>query len=255
VRSVALVVAGAALALAGCGDDGDQATAGEADKPRLVVSAAASMTEALEACGPEFADATVRLQFAGSDELAAQIRQGVTPDVYAAANTTLPEELNEEGLLARPVEFATNEFVLAVPRDSEIKSIDDLTGEDVKIAIGAEDVPIGSYTRETLAKLPAGQEQAILDNVRSNDPDVKGIVGKLTQGAADAGFVYVTDVNATGGELEAIELPPELQPTVTYAAGVVDGAKQPEQAQRFVVGLVGGPCADALEEAGFGPAP
>ena len=25
---------------------------------------------------------------------------------------------------------------------------------------------------------------------------MKGIVGKLTQGAVDAGFVYVTDVNA-----------------------------------------------------------
>ncbi len=213
------------------------------------------MTEALEACGPEFADATVRLQFAGSDELAAQIRQGVKPDVYAAANTTLPDELNEEGLLARPVEFATNTFVLAVPKGSDIRSLDDLTGEDVKIAIGAEDVPIGSYTRETLAKLRAEQEQAILDNVRSNEPDVKGIVGKLTLGAADAGFVYVTDVNATGGELEAIELPAELQPTVTYGAGVVDGAKQPEQAQTFVDQLVAGPCADALEEAGFGPAP
>jgi molybdate transport system substrate-binding protein len=255
VRSVALLLAGAALALAGCGDDGDQATAGEADKPRLVVSAAASMTEALEACGPEFADATVSLQFAGSDELAAQIRQGVEPDVYAAANTALPEELHEEGLLSRPVEFATNEFVLAVAEDSEIKSIDDLAGEDVKIAIGAEEVPIGSYTRETLARLPAGQEQAILDNVRSNEPDVKGIVGKLTQGAADAGFVYVTDVNAAGEELEAIELPAELQPTVTYGAGVVDGAEQPERARRFVVGLLEGPCADALEEAGFGPAP
>jgi molybdate transport system substrate-binding protein len=256
VRIVALVLAGAALALAGCGDDGDyEATAAGGDKPRLVVSAGSSMTEALEACGPAFADATVRLQFAGSDELAAQIRQGVKPDVYAAANTTLPEELNAEGLLARPVEFATNEFVLAVPKDSDIQSLDDLTGEDVKIAIGAEDVPIGSYTRETLARLRAEQEQAILDNVRSNEPDVKGIVGKLTLGAADAGFVYATDVNATSGELEAIELPAELQPTVTYGAGVVDGAKQPEQAQTFVDQLVDGRCADALEEAGFGPAP
>jgi molybdate transport system substrate-binding protein len=116
-------------------------------------------------------------------------------------------------------------------------------------------VPIGSYTRETLAKLPRDQEQAILDNVRSNEPDVKGIVGKLTQGAADAGFVYVTDVNATNGALKAIELPAELEPDVTYGAGVVEGARQPEQAQAFVDGLTDGPCADALEEAGFGPAP
>jgi molybdate transport system substrate-binding protein len=256
VRRALAAIAPIALALAssGCGDD-ESTASGDGGKPRLVVSAASSMTEALEACGPDFSGATVRLQFAGSDELAAQIRQGVRPDVYAAANTTLPEELNEEGLLGEPVEFATNEFVLAVPEGSDIRSIGDLTRDGVKIAIGAEDVPIGSYTRETLAKLPAEEERAILDNVRSNEPDVKGIVGKLTQGAADAGFVYVTDVNATGGELEAIELPADLQPTVTYGAGAVDGAGQPEQAQTFIQQLVDGPCADALRQAGFVPAP
>jgi molybdate transport system substrate-binding protein len=254
MKWVAAVAALLALALAGCGDDDDagEATAG---KPRLVVSAASSMTEALEACSPDFADATVRLSFAGSDELAAQIRQGVKPDVYAAANTRLPDELHSEGLLDQPVEFATNAFVLAVPDDSEITSVEDLAAEGVKVAIGSESVPVGSYTRESLAKLPPSQEKAILANVRSNEPDVKGIVGKLTQGAADAGFVYVTDVNATKGQLKAIELPPELEPQVTYAAGVVDGAKQPAEAQAYVDGLVLGGCADALQAAGFGAAP
>jgi molybdate transport system substrate-binding protein len=256
VRSAVAALAAIAVGLAstGCGDD-ESIARSDGDGPRLVVSAASSMTEALEACAPKFQGATVRLQFAGSDELAAQIRQGVKPDVYAAANTTLPDELNEEGLVSKPVEFATNEFVLAVPKDSDIRSLDDLTGDDVKLAIGAEDVPIGVYTRETLAKLPAGQGEAILDNVRSNEPDVKGIVGKLTQGASDAGFVYVTDVKATEGELEAIKLPAKLEPQVTYGAGVVKGAEQPRQARKFVSQLVSGPCADALKEAGFGPAP
>jgi molybdate transport system substrate-binding protein len=247
-----------AAVVAGCGDDdeGSAATAGE--PTRLVVSAAASMTEALDACAPEFGEhenADVRLSFAGSDELAAQIRQGVKPDVYAAANTRIPGELYDEGLLEQPVEFATNEFVLAVPRDSKIDSLGDLTVSDVKIAIGSESVPIGSYTRETLAKLPPEQEKAILANVRSNEPDVKGIVGKLSQQAADAGFVYVTDVNAAGDQLKAIELPAELEPDVTYGAAVVKGAKQPQKGQAFVDGLTEGPCADALQEAGFGAAP
>jgi molybdate transport system substrate-binding protein len=232
---------------AGCGGDDDEDGVGV---PRITVSAASSMTEALEACSP-----TDRLQFAGSDELAAQIEQGVKPDVYAAANTKLPDELYDKGLVKQPVKFATNELVLAVPKGSDIDSVDDLTAKGVKIAIGAEEVPIGSYTRDSLAKLPPAQSKAILANVRSNEPDVKGIVGKLTQGAVDAGFVYVTDVNATNGRLKAIDLPTEVEPQVTYEAAVVKGAKHPEQAKAYLDGLLDGGCADSLQKAGFGAAP
>jgi molybdate transport system substrate-binding protein len=247
-----------ALGAAGCGGDDDSGGGSGSGPTRLVVSAASSMTNALEECGPKFGDeekADVRLSFGGSDELAAQIQQGAPVDVYAAANTKLPDQLHADGQLGKPVEFATNEFVLAVPKDSDIASIEDLTKDGTKIAIGSESVPIGSYTRETLGKLPADQEKAILANVRSNEPDVKGIVGKLTQGAADAGFVYVTDVNATNGALKAIKLPADLEPQVTYGAGVVTKAPQPELAQKFVDGLTQGDCADALAAAGFGAAP
>jgi molybdate transport system substrate-binding protein len=243
VRSSLLVIL---VLLVGCGDDDDSSN------PRLVVSAASSMTEALTTCSQDYSGADVRLSFAGSDELAAQIRQGVKPDVYAAANTKLPDELNKEGLLSKPVEFATNELVIAVPKDSEIRSVGDLAGDGVKLAIGSETVPIGSYTREVLSRLPKAEADAILANVRSNEPDVKGIVGKLTQGAVDAGFVYVTDVNAAGDELRAVKLPADLEPHVTYAAGVVKGAKQPDQAREFVNGLSEGGCADALKNSGFG---
>jgi molybdate transport system substrate-binding protein len=247
-----------ALGVAGCGGDDNSASGSSSNPTRLVVSAASSMTTALEECAPRFGDqqnADVKLSFAGSDELAAQIRQSAPVDVYAAANTKLPDQLHADGLLEQPVEFATNEFVLAVPKDSGISAVQDLTKPGTQIAIGSESVPIGSYTRETLAKLPPDQEKAILANVRSNEPDVKGIVGKLTQGAADAGFAYATDVNAASGDLKAINLPAELQPEVTYGAGVVTKATQPELAQGFVDGLTQGACADSLTKAGFGPAP
>ena len=245
-----------ALGLAGCGGDDDSASSTDASsQPDLVVSAAASLTEALTACSADFDGATVRLSFAGSDELAAQIRQGVKPDVYAAANTKLPEELAAEGLVEEPEVFVTNALVLAVPADSDIASVEDLTEPGVTIAMGSETVPIGSYTRDVLSRLGDEQSDAILANVRSNEPDVKGIVGKLTQGAVDAGFVYRTDVEATGGDLKAIELPEELQPAVAYGVAVVDGAEQPELAREYIAGLTDGPCADALAEAGFGPPP
>jgi molybdate transport system substrate-binding protein len=250
LKRLLLLVAGAALALAGCGDDAT-VSGGGGNKPQLVVSAASSMNEALTSCAPDFADGDVRLQFAGSDELAAQIRQGAPVDVFAAANTKLPEALANEGKLDAPLEFASNRLVLAVPSGGKVASLEDLEKPGVKLVIGAEGVPVGDYTRGVLEQLGPERSAAILANVRSNEPDVKGVVGKLTQGAADAGFVYVTDVKATGGKLKAIDLPADLDATATYAAGVVKATDQLDAAQAFVDDLLTGSCHDALLAAGF----
>ncbi len=252
-RPAALVAAALALALASCGGDDDASA--PAERPRLVVSAAASLTEPLTACSRAFGGADVKLSFAGSDELAAQIRQGVRPDLFAAANVKLPGELAAEGLLAEPVTFATNELVVAVPADSGVRSVEDLARDGLKLAVGAESVPVGAYTRDVLARLDATTERAVLANVRSNEPDVKGVVGKVTQGAADAGFVYASDVTAVEGRLRAIALPDRLQPEVAYGAGVVRGARNAAGARRFLDDLVEGRCREELADAGFGPPP
>jgi molybdate transport system substrate-binding protein len=235
--------------LASCGGDDD-----DGGSSALIVSAASSLEPAFTAY-VEQAGIDATQSFVGSDELAAQIRQGVTPDVYAAANTTLPDDLHSDGLVEKPVVFATNSLVLAVPAGSEINGLEDLTQTGTTIAVGDPSVPIGIYTREVLDRLPREQGEAILANVRSQEPEVSGIVGKLTQGAVDAGFVYVTDVTAAEGELEAIELPARLQPDVAYGAAVVAGAEHPSEARAFIDGLLDGPGAEALEEAGFRPPP
>ena len=249
--ALAAVIAAFALAAAGCGEsDGS----GGSSKPRLTVSAAASLTKAFSAYGGNFAGARARFSFAGSDELAAQIRKGVRPDVFAAANVKLPDQLYREGKVEKPIVFAGNRLVLAAPaRSPRVQSLGDLRQEGVKLAVGAATVPVGSYTREVLGRLPAKQSKAILGNVRSNEPDVAGVVGKLSQGAADAGFVYVTDVVATRGRVKAVELPKSLQPSVRYGAAVVKGAKQPKQAKRFIDGLLTGKGLETMDGAGFEP--
>ncbi|HET8593276.1 MAG TPA: molybdate ABC transporter substrate-binding protein [Solirubrobacterales bacterium] len=248
-RTLPLTAAGVCLlAVAGCGG-GDDGGSGQ-----LVVSAAASLQQAFTEYA-RTAGIDARQSFAGSDELAAQIRQGIKPDVYAAANTTLPDRLHEEGLVGKPVVFATNSLVLAVPEGSEIASIEDLSKSGTAIAIGDPGVPVGFYTREALDRLPPDQAKTILANVRSEEPDVSGIVGKLAQGAVDAGFLYVTDVTATDGALGAIALPPALEPGVAYGAAVVTGSENPEGAKTFIDGLLHGDGAAALQKAGFKPPP
>lgn len=240
------------LAVVGCGDDGAQT----ADRPEIRVSAATSLTAALTAYGSAQTSVTPRFSFAGSDQLAGQIRSGVRPDVFAAANAKLPQELFAAGLVERPLAFARNRLVLAVPvSGGRVASLADLGRPGVKLAVGAADVPVGSYTRTVLDRLPAAQERAILANVRSEEPDVGGVIGKIATGAVDAGFVYVTDVRAAEDRLRGIALPAALQPEVVYEAAVVKGAPQPEAARRFLAGLLTGAGAAALRRAGFLPPP
>jgi molybdate transport system substrate-binding protein len=238
-----LLLAVLLAAAAGCGSS---------DKPTLTVSAATSLKSAFTAYGRDFGDAGVRASFAGSDQLAAQIRQGVRPDVFAAANTTLPDELYKQGLVEKPVVFAANRLVLAVPASgAKVGGLADLAKPGTTIAMGSASVPVGAYTRKVLAKLPPRQAQAILADVRSNEPDVGGVVGKITQGAVDAGFVYVTDVRAADGKLRAIDLPASVQPQVAYGVAVVKGSKHRAQARAFVNGLLKGQGRNQLDAAGF----
>jgi molybdate transport system substrate-binding protein len=220
------------------------------------VSAASSLKPALAEYGRAFDGAEVRLSFAGSDVLAAQVRAGARPDVLAAANSKLPAELHAGGLVERPVRFAANRLVVAVPAaDGRVRRFEDLARDGVRIATGSPSVPVGAYASEALARLPAATRRAIEANVRDREPDAAGVIGKVAQGAVDAGFVYVTDVRALGGRLRAIELPPGAAPPIAYAAAVVRGAEHPEDARRFVRGLASGAGARALREAGFEPPP
>jgi molybdate transport system substrate-binding protein len=256
--ALAVLLAVFVMGLAACGGDDEKASGGSSGggKPQLTVSAAASLKTAFTEYGKQFSDADARFSFAGSDELAAQIEKGVKPDVFAAANTKLPDTLHAKGLVEKPTVFAGNKLVLAVPADgTKVESLKDLERDGVKVAIGAKDVPVGTYTRTVLDKLPAEERRAILANVRTEEPDVAGITGKLTQGAVDAGFLYASDVRATDDKLKAIALPDTLQPTVAYGVAVVKGAKQPEQAKAFIAGLLDGAGAQALKDAGFLPPP
>jgi molybdate transport system substrate-binding protein len=259
IRSVAVLAAAvlAVLVVAGCGG-GSSSSSGSTDASggsgTLIVLGASSLTEAVTEYGEAFQGAQVKASFAGSDELAAQIQQGAKADVFASADTEYPRELFEEGLVEKPQVFAGNELVIAVPEGSDIKSLSDLTKPGTKIVIGDESVPVGSYTRTVLERLPKAQREAIMSNVVSEETEVASIVAKLEQGAADAGFVYVTDEKGAEG-LEPVELEAKLQPDVEYGVAVVKSSGDKPAAEEFASGLIDGEGQEDLREAGFLPPP
>lgn len=233
---LAALLAGLVL-LAGC-KGGD-------DEP-LTVYAASSLTDVFEQLAPE-----ARFNFAGSDELATQLREGAHADVYAAASPRYPGELFDEGVVERPVVFATNRLVIVVPsrNPAAIRKLDDLTAADVRLVIGGEGVPIGDYTRELLQR--AGRLD-VLDRVVSEEEDVKGVLAKVALGEADAGFVYATDALAAGEEVVRLELPSKLRGRIEYPVAVVRETKRGKEARSFVELLQSSRGRAALQAAGFG---
>ena len=233
--AVAALVAATAV---GCGSAGSEG--------RLTVFAAASLAEVF----PQI-DERPRYSFAGSDELAVQIREGAPADVYAAASARHAAALHEEGLTEQPRVFATNRLVLIVPaaNPAGLRSVQDLERRPAKLVIGAAGVPVGDYARQALTALGA---QRVLTRVVSEEQDVKGVVTKVALGEADAGFVYATDVASVAGRVRVVELPAQAQPRIEYAVAVLAGSRRNAAADAFVEELLGRRGREALRAAGFG---
>ena len=212
----------------------------------ITVFAASSLTAVFPQISP-----TPRYNFAGSDQLALQLQQGAPADVYAAASPKYPELLYHQGLLRKPVVFATNRLVLIVPRrnPARIGSVYDLRRTGIKLVIGDKSVPIGAYTRQILDTL--GITTDVLKNVVSEETDVKGIVGKVALGEADVGFVYVTDSRPVASRVKIVPLPAWAQPPIRYELGVVKGGRE-AAARTFVARVTGKIGRAALRRTGFG---
>ncbi|MGB2875500.1 MAG: molybdate ABC transporter substrate-binding protein [Gaiellaceae bacterium] len=200
---------------------------------KLTVYAAASLTDAFPKIAP-----SARYSFAGSNALAAQIRQGAPADVFASANMTLPQQLYHDKLCSKPVVFTRNSLVVIVPRanPANIYSVYDLRMKGVKLVIAGPGVPVGSYTVQVLKNLNL---TSVLSNVVSREVDVREVLAKVALGEADAGFVYSTDAKTVPVKVRVVRIPARGQPTVQYGICVVSASAQKTAATAFVKRVLG----------------
>ena len=225
-RAVAAFVALAlviGVSAGGASAQSDHATAG------ITVYAAASLTDVF----PKI-DSTATYNFAGSNALATQITNGAPADVFASANTTLPQQLYAAGTVEKPVVFTRNTLVGIVPKSNpqNIHSIYDMAKPGVKIDIANSAVPVGSYTLQIWKQM--GLTSQMTANVVSQETDVRIVLQKVQLGQADAGFVYSTDAQTVPGDVTVIPVPAWAQPKVAYAMAVVTRSPNQAAAQAFV---------------------
>lgn len=228
-----LVLLMAAALVAGCSGRG-----GEPGPPRVL--AAASLTDVLEDLGG------ATLQFAGSQTLVRQVRDGAPADVIATADEASMQVLVDAGLVDPPVVFARNQLVIAVEPGNplEVDGLEDLGRDGLLVVLADPSVPAGRYAARVLEK--AG----VAVRPRSLELDVRAALTKVTAGEADAAIVYATDVEAADGKAEVVAIDEGHDVEVRYPVAVLaDGDRVAGRA--FVERLLGERGRRILRDRGF----
>jgi molybdate transport system substrate-binding protein len=275
-KSALLVLAFLAALLAACGGDDDDLATGTSSPGRtatssspllegeITVFAAASLTDAFTEAGRAFQTANPRTKvafnFAASSALATQINEGAPADVFASADNAQMKVVTEAGNAAEPERFVKNSPVVVVPKGSTaVATFADLAKPGIRLVLAAPEVPIGRYSREILTRASANPggvspdfSTSALENLVSNESNVRAVLTKVQLGEADAGIVYSTDVAAAAGDVSALEIPAAFNVIAEYPIAVVTDSHNKGVAEAFVAFILSAEGLAIMEEFGFG---
>lgn len=253
------LVLGWLLAVAGC-TAVSKTTAN--DEITLTVFAAASLTDAFRELGQAFAaennSAQVVFNFAGSSQLAVQLREGAVADVFASANEVqMMTAVSAKRIQANTVQpFATNQLNLIVPIDNpaNITSLADVANPGVQLVLAVPGVPVRDYTDAMLQTLPPDFQARFYANLVSEGQNARQVVAQIALGEADAAIVYRSDVTPSVAEsVQQIPLPEAQSVLAIYPLAIVAEAPQPELAQQFIDFILSAKGQAILSKWGFGP--
>ncbi|MGR8007668.1 molybdate ABC transporter substrate-binding protein [Streptomyces hypolithicus] len=257
-RAAAAVLTAALLVpLAACGSgDGKKSSGSKATesssaaaKADLTVLAAASLTDVFKTAGAAFEKAhpgtKVTFSFAGSQELAAQVKQGAPADALVTADTKTMDGLKSD--TGTPSVIAKNRLVIATGEGNpeKIDDLKDLSDSKLKVVLAAPEVPVGRYSKQIL------DAQKITVKAVSQEPNVRAVLSKVELGEADAGLVYKTDAASATDKVDAVTIPDAQNAIADYPAATLKTSKNAEAAAAFVAWLSTPEAQRILQDAGF----
>ena len=223
----------------------------------ILVSAAASLTDALNDIGRSYRQKTkdsVRFNFGPSSGLARQIEEGAPADIFFSADLPQMDALEKKNLLEPGTRknLLSNQLVIIVPADSKlaISSPKDLLKSQVKKIALAEpsSVPVGVYSKQYLSDEGLWNQ---VDKKVVPVQDVRATLASVESGNVEAGFVYKTDAAVSKKVKIAYEVPIEKGPKITYPVAIVKESKRKAAAREFVNYLRSAAGKDAFKKYGF----
>lgn len=233
------------LLLAGCIPASDRT---------LTVFAASSLHLAFTELGERFEQThpgtSVQFSFAGSAELAEQLRHGAPADVFAAADAMTMDKFRTTGGRAITTSqlFATNRLtiVTAPGNPKRVTGLASLAQPGIVTVVCAPQVPCGSATHQASKAAqvqlhPASEEQSVAD-----------VLNKVTSGQADAGLVYVTDAAAAGARVSTVSLAADGAPITSCVIGGLRDSPSTSLAREFIDLVTSPGGQQLLRDKGFG---
>ena len=277
-------VAGASVALTACGGSASSSTASSAasseaassaaagESVELIVFAAASLTETLNAIAETYSaenpGVTFSFNFDSSGTLKTQIQESADCDLFISAgqkqmnqlDSTASADVNTEGLdfvdSDTRVDLLENKVVLCVPEsnDKGIDSFDSLAehlkAQDILFCMGNSDVPVGQYTQKILAYYDLDEEALAAAGVITYGSNVKEVTTQVSEASVDAGVVYCTDA-FSAGLTPVDEATKEMCGQVIYPAAVLKAAPHADAAKEFLAYLQTEEAGKVFEGVGF----
>ncbi|MEV0371329.1 molybdate ABC transporter substrate-binding protein [Streptomyces sp. NPDC050636] len=252
--AAAIVTAALLVPLAACGGKDDKKDSGaqksgDTPKAQLTVLAASSLTDVFAKAGAayekEHPGTKVKFSFAGSQELAAQVKAGVPADALVTADTKTMDGLTADA--GTPTVIAKNRLVIATGEGNpkKIHSLKDLADSKLKVVLAAPEVPVGRYSKQVL------DVQDLDVKPVSQEPNVRAVLSKVELGEADAGLVYKTDAATAPDKADAVDIPDAQNAVASYPAATLKTSKNAEAAAAFVKWLSTPEAQQILRKAGF----
>ena len=210
------------------------------EEVELVVSAAASLTDAMgEIADLIKEDENIKLtsSFDSSGTLQKQIEQGAPADVFISAGQKQMDALEEKDLIAKDsrIDLLRNKLVLLVPEDNpdDIKNIQDVVDKKVQIAIAeTETVPVGQYSKKALEDLELWDKLDTEKIIQSKN--VSEVLAQVEQGNVSAGMVYSSDA-VRGEKVKEVEVFDEkLHGPIIYPAAVIEASTEKDAGKIFL---------------------